>query len=121
FVGIYWNNHHHLIHAAKAVNGAIMWANLHWLFWLSLIPFLTAWLGQNSGQPLPAALYGVDLFMAGISYTILVQAMIAHQGRDSELAKALGSDLKSKVSVGLYASGIALALFISPWLSYAAY
>lgn len=120
FLGIYWNNHHHLMHAAKQINGAIMWANLHLLFWLSLVPFLTSWLGQNPGEAWPAALYGVNLLLAAIAYTILARAIVAHHGRDSVLAQALGSDLKGKASIGFYALGVVFAT-VSPWISYALY
>jgi uncharacterized membrane protein len=120
FIGIYWNNHHHLLHAARHINGAIMWANLHWLFWLSLTPFLTAWVGRNPGESLPAALYGVNLVMAAVAYTILARTIVAHEGRESALAKALGSDFKGNVSIGIYVLGVLLS-FVTGWLSYAMY
>ena len=111
YVAIYWNNHHHLIHAVKHVNGAIMWANIHLLFWLSLIPFVTAWAGENHFAPIPTVLYGLDLFMAAIAFYILVRALIAQEGMNSPLAKAIGSDMKGKVSVVLNGIAIPLAFF----------
>ena len=100
FLGIYWNNHHHLLHAAQRVNGRIMWANLHLLFWLSLVPFTTRRLGENHGGSWPTALYGMILLMAAIAYTILQRVIVASQGSDSRLAVALGSDWKGKLSLG---------------------
>jgi uncharacterized membrane protein len=116
YVGIYWSNHHHLLHAVKHVNGRILWANLHLLFWLSLIPFVTGWMGENHFAALPVALYGVVLLFAAIAYFILTRVLIAHHGQDSALAKALGKDFKGKVSVVLYAAGIPLS-FVSSWLA----
>jgi uncharacterized membrane protein len=116
FVGIYWNNHHHLLHATKQVNGPIMWANLHLLFWQSLIPFVTGWMGENHFAALPTALYGFILLMSAIAYFILQNAIVAKQGRDSLLANALGSDLKGKLSIVFYVLGIGLA-FVNQWLS----
>jgi uncharacterized membrane protein len=121
FVAIYWSNHHHLLHVTERINGAVMWANLHLLFWLSLTPFLTAWLGRNPNEPLPAALYGVNLIMAAIAYTLLTRTIIAHEGKTSALAKAIGSDVKGWVSIGLYALGIVMALVNLVWVSYACY
>ena len=109
FLGIYWNNHHHLLQAARHVNGSILWANLHLLFWLSLVPFVTSWMGENRFAPWPVALYGIVLFFAGFAYFILTKTLIARHGRDSVLATALGSDLKEKVSVILYALAIPLS------------
>ena len=109
FVGIYWNNHHHLIHAVRQVNGAAMWANLHLLFWLSLIPFVTGWMGENHFHALPVALYGVVLLMAGVAYTILVRVLIRHHGHDSTLARAIGGDFKGKVSLAAYIAAVPLA------------
>ena len=110
YVGIYWNNHHHLLHTAKRVSGAIMWANLHLLFWLSLMPFATGWMGENHYDALPTALYGFVLLMAGFAYSLLVAAIVAcHGGRDSELAHAIGRDIKGKLSVVAYALAIGLA------------
>src|SRR5712692_9047442 len=120
FIAIYWNNHHHLLHTATRVNGAILWANTHLLFWLSLIPLATAWLGENHVAALPTALYGVALLMPAIAYYILQTAIVRVHGADSSLAKALGDDFKGKISPLLYILGIALA-FVSPWLSIAIY
>ena len=120
YVGIYWNNHHHMMHAARSVNGAILWANLHLLFWLSLIPFVTAWMGENHFAKWPVIFYGVVLIMNGIAYYILAKALIRHHGEDSLLANAFGSDTKGKLSVGIYAAAIVLA-FIQSWLGFALY
>jgi uncharacterized membrane protein len=110
FLGIYWNNHHHLFQAVRFVDGRVLWANLHLLFWLSLTPFVTAWMGENHFAPVPVALYGVVLFSAGCAYYILAQLLIAKHGRDSVIAKALGRDMKGKISVVLYALAILSAL-----------
>jgi TMEM175 potassium channel family protein len=115
-VGIYWTNHHHLLHATSRVNGAILWANLHLLFWLSLIPFTTSWLGENHGAPLPTATYGVVLLAAAIAYTILARRIIALEGEHSLLATAVGRDRKGYISLALYASAIPLA-FLRPWIA----
>ena len=120
YLGIYWNNHHHLLQAAKRVNGSILWANLHLLFWLSLIPFVTGWMGENHFVAWPVALYGVDLLLAAIAYFILSQTLIAAHGRDSALGAAIGSDFKGKISVVIYAIAIPLA-FVSAWLAYGLY
>ncbi len=120
FLGIYWNNHHHLLHTATAVNGKILWANLHLLFWLSLIPFVTGWVGERNFAQLPVALYGIILLMAGVAYFILVRALIAKHGKDSVLAIAIGNDFKGKISLVLYALGIGFAL-ISTRISMAVY
>jgi uncharacterized membrane protein len=120
YVGIYWNNHHHMLHACFEVTGRILWANLHLLFWLSLFPVTTAWVGENYTAPAPAALYGVVLLMAGIAYWILQQLIIASQGMHSILKKAVGGDWKGKVSPILYAAGVASA-FWSPRLAQAVY
>jgi len=117
FVGIYWNNHHHLLQAIRHVDGAVLWANLHLLFWLSLIPFVTAWMGENEFAPWPVALYGVVLLFASIAYYILARTLIAAHGTDSVLATALGRDVKGKVSVVAYAAAIPLAL-ASSWLAF---
>jgi uncharacterized membrane protein len=109
YVGIYWNNHHHLLHAAGTVDGRILWANLHLLFWLSLIPFASGWMGENHFDTLPVALYGVLLFMCGTAYYILSQSMIAHDGRKSTLARAVGADRKGLLSMVLYIVAVALA------------
>jgi uncharacterized membrane protein len=111
YVGIYWNNHHHLLQATKSVDGRSLWANLHLLFWLSLIPFCSGWMGENHFETLPVALYGAVLFMAGVAYYILCRALIAHHGRDSALSIAIGRDRKGIVSLALYAVAIALAFF----------
>jgi uncharacterized membrane protein len=116
FIGIYWNNHHHLLHATRQINGRIMWANLHLLFWLSLVPVATGWLGENPSASLPAATYGVLLLMAAVAYSLLQAAILALNGRESVLAKAVGGDLKAKTSLLLYAVAIALA-FVRPWIS----
>jgi TMEM175 potassium channel family protein len=116
YIGIYWNNHHHLLHATHQVNGPIMWANLHLLFWQSLIPFATGWMGENHFDALPTALYGFVLLMSAIAYVILQSAIVAKQGRDSLLAGALGRDYKGKVSVGCYAVAMGLA-FVNEWLA----
>jgi uncharacterized membrane protein len=121
YIGIYWNNHHHLIKAALRVNGAILWANLHLLFWLSLFPFVTGWVGENHFTPLPSALYGAVLLFAAIAYYILQNLIVAEQGgRESKLARAIGKDWKGKLSPILYAVGIALS-FVQPWLGGAVY
>ncbi len=120
YVGIYWNNHHHMLHASDAVTGRILWANLHLLFWLSLFPVTTAWVGENHMAPAPTALYGVVLLMAAIAYWILQQLIIASQGANSILRKAVGGDWKGKVSAPLYATGIVSA-FWSPRLAQAIY
>ena len=111
YIAIYWNNHHHLLHTVKRINGSILWANNHLLFWLSLVPFVTAWSGENKFAALPAALYGVVLFMAAVAYYILTMTIIAKHGKDSVLARATGKDYKGKVSVGLYAVSVPLAFW----------
>jgi uncharacterized membrane protein len=116
FLGIYWNNHHHLLHGAERINGKILWANQHLLFWLSLIPFTTGWMGENHIAPLPTAVYGIVLLLAGIAYLILQNAIMAHQGPDSMLAKAVGHDVKGPMSAFLYAVAIPLA-FVREWIS----
>ena len=120
YLGIYWNNHHHLLHACEEVSGAILWANLHLLFWLSLVPFVTGWMGENHFTALPTALYGVILLLAAIAYKILQSAIIAHNGQSSLLATAVGSDLKGKISPLFYVVAIGSAFF-SPPLSHALY
>lgn len=116
FLAIYWNNHHHLLQAVEKVDGRVLWANLHLLFWLSLIPFVTAWMGETSFAAWPVALYGVNLVLAAVAYFILVRALIAVHGHDSVLATAVGRDFKGKVSVVIYLVAIPLA-FLSPWLA----
>jgi uncharacterized membrane protein len=120
YLGIYWNNHHHMLHACHTVTGSILWANLHLLFWLSLIPFTTGWMGENHFATLPAAAYGVVLLMAAIAYWILQHRIIASQGEDSILKRAIGSDWKGKLSSLLYVAAIVLA-FVSPWLAVSIY
>ena len=119
-LGIYWNNHHHMLNLTDRINGGILWANLHLLFWLSLMPFVTGWMGENQFAPIPTALYGVVLTMAGIAYYILEQAIIRSQGPDSRLEAAVGNDLKGKISVVLYLTAIPLA-FVHQLLSDAIY
>lgn len=116
YLGIYWNNHHHLFQAVRQINGSILWANLHLLFWLSLIPFVTGWAGENHFAALPAAFYGIVLLFAAIAYFILGRVLIYHHGQDSMLAIALGKDLKGKISVAIYSIAIPLS-FISSWLA----
>jgi len=118
--GIYWNNHHHLFHSSKRVSGGVLWANLHLLFWLSLFPFSTAWIGENHLAPVPMAGYGFVLLMAAIAYYILQRAIIAIDGRESVLARALGRDWKGKLSPAIYLSAMPLA-WVSPWISAALY
>lgn len=120
YLGIYWNNHHHLLQAVRHVNGRILWANLHLLFWLSLIPFVTGWMGENHFAARPVALYGTVLLLAAIAYWILTVALIAHHGRDSTLAIALGRDFKGKISVVLYAVAILLS-FVNSWVAFGIY
>jgi uncharacterized membrane protein len=116
FLGIYWVNHHHMLHASERINGAILWANLHLLFWLSLVPFATAWLGENHLASWPAALYGGVLLMAAIAYWILARAIIGEHGPESRLGRAIGRDAKGRVSIAAYALAIPLA-FVAPWIS----
>jgi uncharacterized membrane protein len=116
FLGIYWNNHHHLLQAVEHVNGQVLWANLHLLFWLSLTPFVTAWMGQNHFASLPTALYGVILLCAGIGYFILTRTLLSIHAADSVLATALGDDFKGKISIVFYAIAIPLA-FVRSWLA----
>jgi uncharacterized membrane protein len=120
YVAIYWNNHHHLLHTVTRVDGRILWANSHLLFWLSVMPATTAWMGQNLLAPLPTALYGAALLMPAIAYYLLVKAIIHQQGKDSMLAKAIGNDLKGKASLIVYSAGILLAFF-APWIAISLY
>jgi uncharacterized membrane protein len=120
YVGIYWNNHHHMFHAVHHVTGATLWANLHLLFWLSLVPFVTGWMGENHFERLPVAAYGVVLLCSALSYTILTRVLLASHGKDSLLAKALGRDFKGWVSIALYVLAIAVA-FVQPWISCGVY
>ena len=116
YVGIYWNNHHHLLKAARRATSALMWANLHLLFWLSLFPFMTGWMGENHFQPAPTAVYGAVLLLAAIAYFILQRVIVRDHGPDSKLAQVIGRDWKGKLSLALYVAGIALA-FSHPWIS----
>lgn len=116
YVGIYWNNHHHLLKACRRVNGGILWANLHLLFWLSLFPFATGWMGENHFTPLPTALYGAVLLLAAIAYYLLQTRIIAEQGRDSQLAASIGKDWKGKLSPVFYLAAI-ITSFFRPWLA----
>ncbi len=116
YLAIYWNNHHHLLLAAKHIDGKIMWANMHLLFWLSLVPFATAWWGENHGGPWPTALYGVVLLMAGYAYSLLKYSILIHHGKNSPLARALGKDWKGKLSLIFYLTAVGLA-FVSQWAS----
>jgi uncharacterized membrane protein len=116
YVGIYWNNHHHMFHAVTHVTGATLWANLHLLFWLSLVPFVTGWMGENHFEMLPVAAYGAVLLCAALAYTVLSRLLVATHGKDSLLAKALGRDFKSWISLALYVLAIGLA-FVQPWIS----
>jgi len=120
YLAIYWNNHHHMLHTVTRVDGLILWANSHLLFWLSLVPAATAWLGENFLAPLPTAVYGASLLLPAIAYTLLQTAIVHQQGRQSVLARAVGRDVKGKISAVLYAAAIALA-FVAPWLSIAIY
>jgi TMEM175 potassium channel family protein len=120
FLGIYWNNHHHMLQMAERINGRILWANLHLLFWLSLVPAVTGWMGENHFAALPTAVYGVVLLLAAVAYTILQNAIIAHHGPRSRLAEAVADDTKGKLSVALYAAAIPLAFF-RQWISDAIY
>jgi uncharacterized membrane protein len=120
YVGIYWNNHHHMLHLVERVSGPILWANLHLLFWLSLIPFVTSWMGENHLAAMPVALYGGVLLMAAIAYLILMTLLIRHEGRESALAKAMRRDLKGKLSPAIYATAIGMA-FVQPLVSLGLY
>ena len=120
YLGIYWNNHHHLLHAVKQVNGRVLWANLHLLFWLSLVPFVTAWMGENHFSNWPVFLYGSVLLLAAIAYFILAHALVSLHGKDSVIATALGADFKGKVSIVIYAVGISLAL-VKWWIAFTLY
>jgi uncharacterized membrane protein len=115
-VAIYWNNHHHLLHSIRKVDGPSLWANMHLLFWLSLIPFVTGWMGENHFQTLPVVLYGLVLFMCGVAYYILAHVLMCHHGQDSALAQALGKDHKGKISLVMYAIAMPLAFFYA-WMA----
>ncbi len=120
FLGIYWNNHHHLLHATERITGRVMWANLHLLFWLSLVPFVTAWMGEHHAAAAPNAAYGLVLLMCGLAFTLLLRSLLAVPGGNPRLAAAVGRDMKGTMSLLLYAAGIALA-YVSPWISEALY
>jgi len=120
YVGIYWNNHHHMLHAAKSINGSILWANLHLLFWLSLIPFVTGWMGENHFAEIPVALYGTILLMSAISYYVLGRCLIKHEGTESLLGSAVGKDFKGRISVVIYVVAILLS-FVNRWLALGLY
>ncbi len=120
YIGIYWNNHHHMLHAATRVGGGVLWANLHLLFWLSLLPFVTGWMGENHFAAMPTALYGVVLLMAAVAYWILQRAIIAAEGRDALLARAIGKDFKGNASLLIYAAAIPFA-FVSERVSQLCY
>jgi uncharacterized membrane protein len=119
-IGIYWNNHHHLLRATERISGSVMWANLHLLFWLSLIPVATKWVGEAHRASMPASVFGFVTLGAAVAYGILVQMIIRTNGRDSAVARAVGSDVKGNLSMGLYIAGIGLA-WVSPWIAYALY
>jgi uncharacterized membrane protein len=120
YVGIYWNNHHHMMHVVQQVSGGVLWANLHLLFWLSLIPFVTAWMGENHFQTAPVAAYGFVLLMCAIAYAILARALTAHHRENKALAEAIGKDTKGWISILIYIVGIASSL-LHPWLGFAMY
>ena len=120
FLGIYWNNHHHLLAATRRVNGVVLWANLHLLFWLSLFPFFTGWMGENDFAELPVAAYGAVLFMAGVAYYVLKTTIIAAQSDDNALAEAMGRDLKGKISPAIYAVAIPFA-YVNRWIAVSLY
>jgi len=119
-LGIYWNNHHHMIHSATSVSGRVLWANLHLLFWLSLVPFVTAWVGEHDFAQIPVIAQGFVMEMAAVAYYQLAHALVAHHGRESEFARALGRDFKGVLSAILYPVGIALT-FLHPWFGFATY
>src|SRR5262245_677482 len=118
YLGIYWNNHHHMLHVTRHVTGGILWANMHLLFWLSLVPFVTGWMGENHFAELPSALYGIVLLMAAMAYWILQRVIVAAHGRDSLLASAVGSDVKGNISPLLYLTAIVAAFLSATWISH---
>ncbi|MGH8378356.1 MAG: TMEM175 family protein [Gammaproteobacteria bacterium] len=120
YIGIYWNNHHHMLHAVERVSGRVLWANLHLLFWLSLVPFVTGWMGENHFAALPTAIYGMVLLMTAIAYIVLQSALVAANGKSAALAAAVGHDLKGKLSIACYVLAIVLA-FVNQWISDALY
>ncbi len=119
YVGIYWNNHHHMLQAARSVNAAMLWGNLHLLFWLSLLPFSTGWMGENHFARWPTVVYGFNLLACALAYTILQASLRRHHGPDSAISRAVGHDLKGKISLALYVPGILGAWFFSPWIGLA--
>jgi uncharacterized membrane protein len=121
YVGIYWNNHHHMLQATRSISAGVLWANLHLLFWLSLLPFTTGWMGQNPFTPVPMALYGINLLACAVAYTVLQTSLVAHHGRESAFAAALGNDAKGKLSLVLYGIGICAAWLASPMLGFAVF
>jgi uncharacterized membrane protein len=121
FVGLYWSNHHHMLHTVKEVTGGTLWANLHLLFWLSLVPFATAWMGQNHGASLPTATYGFVLLAAAVAYSILQGRILAHHGKASVLARAVGKDIKGKLSIAAYVAAIPVALYDHPFVAQGVY
>ena len=121
YVGIYWNNHHHLFQAARTVSGSVLWANLHLLFWLSLLPFTTAWMGENAFARTPMMLYGMNLFLCAVAYYVLQLQLAAHHGTDSAFTQALGRDLKGKASLIVYAIGLVATWWVSPWIGFGAF
>ena len=120
YVGIYWNNHHHLFHAAQRVTGATLWANMHLLFWLSMIPFSTAWMGENNFARWPVVLYGINLFLCAVAFYVLVKVLISHHDKNSNLVKALGSDFKEKISLLIYLIAMVVSHF-QPWIAFICY
>ena len=120
YLAIYWNNHHHMLHSAQQVNGKVLWHNIHLLFWLSLVPFVTSWMGENHFSTWPVALYGVDLLMAGVAYYFLAHELARHHGKESVLSKAIGRDWKGKLSVLIYVLGIGLS-FVHPYIGFGLY
>ncbi len=120
YVGIYWNNHHHMLHAVTSVTGPILWANLHLLFWLSLVPFVTAWMGENHFASMPVALYGGVMLMCALAFMLLARLMTRHEGAESKLALAFGKDYKTKLSLALYVAGVGVA-FVNSWISLGCY
>jgi uncharacterized membrane protein len=120
YVGIYWNNHHHMLHAVKEVSGGVLWANLHFLFWLSLIPFVTAWMGENHFETGPTAAYGFVLFMCAVAYALLARWLVNNHEKNAILAQAIGDDRKGKISIVMYLVGVALSWFAA-WLGFVAY
>jgi uncharacterized membrane protein len=121
YIGIYWNNHHHLMHVVSKVTGTVLWSNIHLLFWLSLVPFATAWMGENHFSKWPVILYGFILMMAGVAYYILAHCLTSIHGKESTLARAIGKDKKGIISVVLYIAGIIASSFINPWIGFSIY